>query len=134
MACAMPALVLTRSGAQEEWSGAVAVTSGCLGPFFGQFAWFANLPAGIAAVLLFRRRYNWAIGWAATAILIAIDSLALFHQPIPSDEGNVGPPYILQHFGPGFFLWLASLGVLFLGALVLRIREKAPIAEQFRRT
>ncbi len=97
---------------------------GFLGPLIGQFGWFANLPAPLAALLLLFRRCFLAAGTAAVSLLLSLHSFALFHQQIPANEGGVGPPYVLQRLGPGFYLWEASLLVLFLGALVLGILDR----------
>ncbi|HTQ80118.1 MAG TPA: hypothetical protein VMM92_08980 [Thermoanaerobaculia bacterium] len=54
------------------------------------------------------------------ALALAGDSFFLFHQKIPANGGEVGIYSHLERFGAGFWCWLASLAVLFLGSLWLR--------------
>jgi hypothetical protein len=125
LACALPALVMSRGGgAEESWPGIQVLGLGWMGPLIGQLGWYANLPAGLALPFLLFRRCFIAAGILAVSLLLSLHTLALFHQEIPANEGGVGPPYVLQRLGPGFYLWVASLLVLFLGSLALGVQER----------
>lgn len=131
LACALPALIVSRGSGEEAWPGIQALGLGWLALLIGQFGWLANLPAPFAALLLLLRQRVLAAAFAALSLLMAMHTLALFHQEIPANEASVGPPYVLQRLGPGFYLWVGSMLVLFLGAVVLAIVDRDRASSYF---
>jgi hypothetical protein len=123
VACALPALVVQREGdPPETWPGYQLLWMGPMAPLIGQFGWFAHAPAAVGAFALLVRWFRAAAALAALAILIGLQSLMLFQQPFPANEGGVGPDFVTQAFGAGFYVWLTSFAVLLVGSLVLRAK------------
>jgi hypothetical protein len=116
LACATPAMVFD----QETWLGVQVLAFGWEGIFIGQFAWYANLFWLLSLLLAFFRR--WILTLAATllAILIALDTLSFFGTKVPLDEGFVNM-MIFQSYHVGYYLWMASIVVVGIGAMVMWI-------------
>jgi hypothetical protein len=83
--------------------------TGFLGVLVGVFAWFAN-PLMLLAVLLstFKKRLA-SIILSVAAIALGLQSYAL--KAIPFNESSMDPGNLnfVDHFGLGFYLWMASL-------------------------
>jgi hypothetical protein len=122
MACAMPALVIRDGERVDSWEGWFLLTFGWGGLFQAQFAWLANLLLVGAALLVWRRRYVGAAVTSGMALPLALDTAAMFSQPVAI--GDEVRPCFLQRFGPGFFLWLASFLVVLGGACWLVRRRR----------
>lgn len=88
----------------------------------GQVAWYANPVALLAAVLLILRRRKLSVICAILALLISLDTFSLYDKKISADEGDVNHLY-LKRVREGAYVWQASIGVLLVGALVIRSRQ-----------
>ena len=109
IACATPAIEFLRNGVDpERWYGIEALLLGWQGVFIGQFGWFANPILLLAYVLILFRRFLAGAIFAIVSVGVAANSLQLFHQHIPGDEGDVTHLEV-KAFGIGFYIWVASL-------------------------
>lgn len=84
---------------------------GVLGVLLGMFAWLANLLTLLAVVLS-------AFGKRLVAMILSVASVALGLQSftldaVPFNEASMQPDNlnVVDHLGPGFYLWMASLVV-----------------------
>lgn len=127
IACAAPALEFrdTNTSAPNVMQGFQVLLMGWLGAFAGQLAWFANPLFATGLILLSLHRRTAALVCGTLAMLVACDTLVLFSQQLPANEGDVGK-LLLQHLKAGFYLWAAALVLLPLGALILRQRTEPP--------
>jgi len=127
IACVAPALEFrdTNTPSPNVMQGFQILLMGWLGVFVGQLAWFANPLFAIGLLLLSLRRRTASLICGAVAVLVAGDTLVLFSQQLPANEGDVGK-LILQHLKAGFYLWAAALVLLPLGAFILRQRTEPP--------
>jgi hypothetical protein len=123
IACALPALYLAGDRTQTM-RGVEVLALGWQGLLIGQFAWFANGPWLISLFLVWFRRPLTAAVLAFLAFALAQDTWRLFGQEIPADEGGVNQFY-LERLGPGAYLWMASIALVVVGALVIRLRSGA---------
>jgi hypothetical protein len=124
-ACACPALVFKNTnGSTEAMYGFSVLVVGWLGILVGQVAWYANFVIGLSLIFLLFRRWLTAALLALVAVAIAADTLLLFSKEIPADEGGVNKMYLV-HIGPGFYFWVASMLVVVVGAIILRLRGRA---------
>lgn len=126
VACALPVLEFRRNAAGVEvWSGFEVFLMGWLGALLGQFAWYANPFAVLAAGLLcFRLRVPAAV-LAGLAILVGLSTFTLFGATVPADEGGVGKLY-LQSLREGTWVWFGSLAVLLIGTFVAHLPPRMP--------
>ena len=92
---------------------------GALGIFVGVFAWFAN-PLMLLALLLAKLRKR--VAAIIFSIALALNSFAL--KAIPFNESSMDPSNLnyVDHFGLGFYLWMASL-VMFSGYCFLKRKD-----------
>jgi hypothetical protein len=118
ISCALPALEFN-DPENPVYFGFHVLIIGWLGTFIGQFGWFANLFLIVPVFLLLIRRWVGAFVGAMLSLGIALLSLMLFHQNVPANEGGTREIQ-LQHLRIGFYVWLASMVSLGLGALILR--------------
>jgi hypothetical protein len=96
---------------------------GCVGAFDRMFAWFAN-PGLIAAWILMRSRSRQR---RVTALCCAIASLALslsflLQRQILADEA--GHYSRITGYGPGYWLWVASILAALVGCVVATSRNR----------
>ena len=118
---AMPAMRLDNG---EVWPGSQVLMSGWLGPFIGQFGWYANPFFVTAVVFIFLRRAGWAAAFTVLALVFAVTSGMILNAVIPLDEANVRKAKMIG-FGPGFYVWFTALATPLLG---LFFRPTAPRA------
>jgi hypothetical protein len=128
LACALPALdFLKEDGSPTPESpmfGFVLLFIGWLGIIIGQFAWLANLGWLLSLILLLCRRWIASLVTSILAILLAMQTYALFAQRVPANEAATSY-LILQQVKIGFYVWLASFLAAGVSALILRSRERA---------
>lgn len=123
VACVLPALQFQNlAGVEQLWYGGMILLVGWMGALVGQFGWFANL-------LLFASwisaAFRWRLGavlFAAAALLVAIQSFALFGEAIPADEGGFNK-LMLTHLLAGFYFWIASIVISLAGGFFVRPRK-----------
>lgn len=113
IACVTPAMVL----AKGIWRGYEVLIMGWMGFFLGQWAWFANPFWLLSLLLVFFRRWILTFIVGGFALLIAFDAFSFVGKTIPLDEANVNTTVFLR-YDFGFYFWLASLGVVMIGAVV----------------
>jgi hypothetical protein len=123
IACATPAVYFD-STSHEPWPGVMTLILGAFGLFTGQFAWLANPFYAIALVLVLVRQWIAAATVAAIALLVALTSLLLLGETVPLDEAGVNKATVTG-FGPGFYVWLASILLVAVGSLTLRFYERS---------
>jgi len=123
IACALPALKFQdMSGTEQSWFGGMIFLLGWMGALVGQFGWFANLLLLGSWISAGFRWRNGAVLLAACALLVAIQSLALFGEAIPADEGGVNK-LTLTHLMPGFYFWMGSIFIALAGGFFVRSRK-----------
>jgi hypothetical protein len=137
-ACVTPALVALANGARSNslimipgwWClvmGSLFLGLGT-GAFFskplsilsqyfllGQFAVFANPILYLSWYFLFRQQAKAAFWLSALAILLALDTVALFWNSFPTDAGGASYAKLIYcHIG--FYLWITSMLIVFVKA------------------
>lgn len=94
-----------------SYRGYEVLLLGVLGILLGIFAWFAN-PVMLGAVMLaaFGKRLA-AMILAVPAVALGLQSFAL--DAVPFNEASMEPGNlnVVDHLGPGFYLWMGSLMV-----------------------
>jgi hypothetical protein len=106
---ALPALLFRANPAYDGW---VLLLMGWIAVLGFNFGWFANFLIVAAWVsFMFKGRFL-ARMLAVGAVLIAADSVRLVGKYVPLDEANVNKAFV-SGFGPGFFLWIASMVLIF---------------------
>ena len=109
----------------ESVDGAMVLMIGGLGVFMGQFAWFANPLLFVVLLLcLSSRMYPLLLRWSG-GLLVLLTISAAFWSDIPDDAGS----NIVERFLPGYWLWMATMGIAGLWAMV---RSHLP-SRSFRR-
>ena len=99
----------------EEVKGWTVLLSGWLGPFAGQFGWFANPVFAISIPLVAGGpRAARANGIAAAALLLLTASAFTWHD-LQFDMGKEQ----IRSFGPGYYLWFLAM----FGAAAAMIRN-----------
>jgi hypothetical protein len=133
-ACCLHALVFSRyypgndsPAATDTWSGAMVLGLGWMSLLFGCVAWVANILL-LLALLFFLIGWRWAtVISSGLTVLLSLDTFRLFLIEFPGDEGGVARSSV-QTLQPGAWLWLASIGAIFVVASVLLLapREALP--------
>jgi hypothetical protein len=116
VACVAPAMVFDK----QTWRGIEVLLSGWMGIFLGQFAWFANLFWGLSLLLALFRRWFLTTAVAGLTFLVALDAFSFVGNKVPLDEAFVNS-MIFQSYHIGFYFWLASIGAVGIGAIVVWI-------------
>ncbi|HEX7588884.1 MAG TPA: hypothetical protein VF478_11255 [Anaerolineae bacterium] len=116
IACATPAMVFDK----ETWLGIEVLIIGWQGLFLGQLAWFANAFWFVSLLLAFFRRWILTLTASFVTMLIALDALSFVGTKVPLDEAFVNT-MLFRSYHVGFYFWIASLGIVGLGALVMWI-------------
>jgi hypothetical protein len=118
-ACGLPALHV-RLIQPDPWdasgtidSGLICALYGAFGPLYRQFAWYANPVLAVALCLLGARKWRAAAITAAAGLVIALDTLAL----LPSMPERARDYFFVSGLLPGFYLWLASIGLVVVAGL-----------------
>ena len=92
------------------------LTIGWMGPFIGQFGWFANILIWITLACLARTvgpSEGFTFWLAGSLLLLTINSA--FWSTIPDSAGR----HPIVAFGAGYYLWMCAVGVSGV-ALILR--------------
>ena len=119
LACASPTLIFLRNGTTDEpWAGYMVLFLGWLGPFIGQFAWYANPVLFVSMITFLVRQWMATLVLIALTLLMAANTFLLFFQEVPADEAGVNM-LTLQNLHIGFYLWIASILTIGIGAIVL---------------
>jgi hypothetical protein len=116
IACATPAMVFDK----ETWLGIEVLVIGWQGLFLGQLGWFANAFWFLSLLLAFFRRWILTLTVSFITMLIALDALSFVGTKVPLDEAFVNT-MLFQSYHVGFYFWIASLGIVGVGALVMWI-------------
>lgn len=118
LACATPCLEMSQKS-DPTWYGLRILVLGWMGVLVGQFAWLAN-PLWLLGLITFALR-KWRVALIAlgASLLFAANTLLLFVMPLPADESNINHTSLVR-LRIGFYLWLASIAVLFGRALVMK--------------
>ncbi len=120
VACCLPAVSLEN---QEVWHGGRLLALGWMGIFIGQVGWFANVGL-LAAALFLLFRWHWvAFILAALSLLVGFQAFSLNQQLLPMDEAGVNHVRVAS-MGPATHVWLASIALVGIGALVLKLLPK----------
>jgi hypothetical protein len=119
LACASPTLIFLRNGTSDEtWAGYMVLFLGWMGPFIGQFAWYANPLLFVGTITFLFRKWIATLVFIALTLLMAANTFLLFFQEVPADEAGVNM-LVLQNLHIGFYLWIASILTIGIGAVVL---------------
>lgn len=118
-ACGLPAIITDK----DTWSGGNLLVMGPMGIFLGHAAWYAHVPLLAALVFMLVRMERAAFALAAVAFLTGLQTYSMKGVSIPLDEANVRQA-VVQSIGPAAAVWLASMAVLGVGALVARALSK----------
>ena len=106
-----------------SWApGWLLLLMGPLGPFVGEFGWFANCLMLLAAATTGRNVLMRALGLAFALAAVALVIVTPFSFTSFRVDGGV--PDIVCRFGPGYYLWLAC-SVLVLIASLLKLAVKS---------
>ena len=98
--------------------GFVILGMGFLGFFFGTIAWFAN-PLGLLAFLAARIAFHkTGLALSVLAFIVGFDAFGFREKWL--DEGGVNKIRV-DHLGPGYYVWEASLAILAAYCLVRAI-------------
>lgn len=119
LACASPTLIFLRNGTSDEtWAGYMVLFLGWMGPFIGQFAWYANPLLFLGMITFIFRKWLATLVFIVLTLLMAANTFLLFFQEVPADEAGVNM-LTLQNLHIGFYLWTASILTIGIGALIL---------------
>lgn len=122
-------VLTTNNNKSEIWSGWQVLGIGWLGLVFRNFAWLANALAGAAIMCLWVGFRRWGAAFSVLAFAAAWDLFRFNSQSVLADEGGGCCRQIVElHIGA--WLWLLSLGILLLSALVLLFRPGMPSKER----
>jgi len=117
-ACALPCLEMSQKS-DPVWYGLRILVLGWMGILVGQFAWLANPLWAFGLVAVAFRKWTLALVMLGLSLLFALNTLLLFGISLPADEGNVNHTSLVR-LRIGFYLWLASIGILFYRAFVMK--------------
>jgi hypothetical protein len=112
--CFLPALQFP--GENNFWPGGATLFMGFLGFLVGEFGWLANFALVASWISMAMAHYKTALILSGIALILALDTFALFVLSVPADESGTNPPVHLQALGPGFWLWFVSILVIITGA------------------
>ena len=112
VACCLPSLEFRDGkGIPDIMLGLRALVVGWSGLFGGVLGWYAN-PFWLASVLLLAVRKPMPAGLlGVVAVGIAFLTLSAIGRELPGDEGNVTKTTITAVL-PGFYVWIASMGIV----------------------
>jgi hypothetical protein len=100
---------------------AAVLLIGWIGAFYGGAAlsWLAN-PLLITSWILTKNNSKYGL-WTSLAATLFAALFLIFDDVIDNEAGHFNP---IVAYLPGYWLWLASAAVLFIGNLLLRIKPK----------
>jgi len=106
------------SGGEKIMKGYEVAMLGALALLHLNVAWLANLLYLGSLVLVLGRLWRAAAVMATLAALFGLHTLQLFSSTIDVDP-NMGraSPMLLSRFEPGFYLWMASFGLVLIVSL-----------------
>jgi len=117
----LPLPCLWLEGDRSAMVGWVLLLWGPFGVLNGVIAWYANLLLPVMLVLLLRRKYRLVVLCGVPCLALALSTLAM-RQMVVTER----PDYAtVIGYGPGFYLWLASLAIPPAAALALPRRAGA---------
>lgn len=127
IAIVTPSLYLERNRGEFQglgnWSfGASLLVIGWLGILCGQYGWFANLPLVVGWLTLSLNRRLVAGLCGTISVVVALHTLELFRTPIPGVESR-NDSEILKALGVGYYLWVLSMVLVVLGAILGKSSE-----------
>jgi hypothetical protein len=124
----LPALTL--EGAAVHWRGVELLVLGPMGLKSMQFAWLANLFAGLALYRVMNKPGVLVIVLETLALVVAMDTLMLFGQEMPLGDRQ-GSMVRVVGFASGFYFWLLALAWPFFALMLLRIRPPQRVRGDF---
>ncbi len=116
---AMPMETFCIPGSCSEWRGYALLLMGYLDLYAhprAGYVWLANPALLMAWWTMSKGRKNVAMGLAFAALVLSASFLGV--PDVLVDEQR--PPQSVVGYGLGYWLWLASCAVTFLGALLMR--------------
>lgn len=120
VACCLPALEFKNSASvNDTMFGLRALVVGWSGLFAAVFSWYANPLWLLSLVLSLMRKPTLSLCFGVLAVVVAWTTFSLIGRVLPGDEGNVTKTSVIKLL-PGFYVWLASLAVAPLAALLQR--------------
>lgn len=124
IATVRPALYLERDQGDLRglgaWSlGGNLLLVGWLGILCGQYAWLANLPLFAGWAAIHRNKRILAAFLGGVSLVVSFHTLELFRTPLPGVESQDGSE-ILKALGSGYYLWILSMFLVVLGAMLGR--------------
>jgi hypothetical protein len=125
----LPALVFKGTKGTHElkvMEGWECCYMGILSIVIGQFEGLSNLCFIGSGILLLERMWKAACIASGLAILLAIQTFALFVTPISFDEAHVTQS-VLSKLDVGFYLWIASFIIIFIVSLAKLVSSKIAI-------
>ena len=96
---------------------------GILGLAIGQFEALSNLAFICSGILLLERMWKAACISSGLALILALQTFALFITPISFDEARVTQS-VLFSLDIGFYLWISSIVIVFVASLTKIIADK----------
>ncbi len=116
----LPAAYFDASEA-SVWRGYAFLLSGWLGLLSDQHyvGWLANLLLIAAFILFCKRSYIPSSYLAGGSFFLSLDSLRIWISGLAPNEGGVVTHHLVA-WGPGFYLWMGSIVVLFIASLMMR--------------
>ena len=113
-----PAFYTTQVGKQPvAWDSIPLLLFGWLGALFNNFSWYANLFYLVALIKIKNLSISSPLGFIALALAL----LLLTKQEMPSNTWTETVP--ITRYGWGYFLWLASFAVFWLGQSQLLLNK-----------
>ena len=103
---ALPSFVFASPA--TAWTGGQALLLGWLGILVGQVGWLANPVYYLSLMFLLKQRSRFTLIASGVALVLAANTLLLFSQDIPANEGGVDK-LKLETLGPAFYIWMISL-------------------------
>ncbi len=123
LACATPALLFDISNNDDPMIGFNLLFIGWMAVFYGQFGWFANPLLALAMLLFLFKRWLVTLILVILTLAVAANTLTLYEQALPADEAGTNTMELVG-LGVGFYLWIASMAIIGLGAIGLWILNR----------
>jgi len=88
---------------------------------FSYVAWFANPLLLLSVVLLLLNRSGMALATSAASVILATTTFLIHKAPF-NEAGHMAD---VVGYGPGFYLWLASISAILLASVLSITLSKA---------